>query len=79
MARSTRSKSPARSKKGIATTSKTTDSVEEIVTALRTNFKAGLNKSYEARIRNLEALRTVLVKGRERLCEALKEGECLDR
>lgn len=76
MARSTRSKSPARSSKKSSTLSSTSTTtcgdVEGIVDELRKNFNAGVNKSYESRIRNLEALRSILIKGREKLCEALK-------
>ncbi|GMH56472.1 hypothetical protein TL16_g02142 [Triparma laevis f. inornata] len=52
--------------------------VPSIVAELRKNFDNGVNKSYESRIRNLEGLRTVLVKGKAKLCEALRKdlGKC---
>ena len=52
--------------------------VSSIVADLRRNFDNGVNSSYEARITNLEALRTVLVKGKAQLCEALRKdlGKC---
>jgi len=45
------------------------EDVEDLVEVLRANYENGINKSYEARIRNLESLRTLLVKGREKLCK----------
>ena len=71
-----RSKSPVTSKKkkGKANQKNSVPSinvedVEDLVEVLRANYENGINKSYEARIRNLESLRTLLVKGREKLCK----------
>ena len=47
--------------------------VPKLVKSLRTSFDNGINKSLASRIRNLESLRDVLVKGREELCTALKK------
>ena len=40
---------------------------------LRKSFEAGVNKSYESRVSNLEGLRSVILKGRSKLCEAMKK------
>lgn len=79
-----RSKSPGRKTKGKGDSKLMTDAtasqdVKTIVSSLRANFDAGVLKSYESRVKNLESLRTLLVKGRAKLCAALKDdlGKCM--